>query len=501
MSVTVGIFFFAGLIFGELREFPDLALECRDLSRAKAEVVELPSASAYLVNEDGEFRLEDRYDVFELWRSESLRACWKDEEGSRFQLSRIVRTVPGGTGGDCTRSEYERRYVKAKLGAKDLDALDEAVYQLSPVEVLRRIKPRRSQRQNLAELWQYETTNDNALVFAFRPKVTGKKKADWYALSLVSEDPEAEEKIDKWLDEVTALVRSGEKTPENQAKGKSAVDERKTESELLSRDYHRSVINYSDWNFAAAENVVVVDNLSSVDRQPFVQALTNSLPKLQAAYRAAMPSQLSEDCHLAAVRVFGSREEYIAYVGEEMKWSAAMWSPRHRELVLFYPESGAEELLRTVWHEAFHQYIEYACSMIQSSVWFNEGHAQLFENTHFDMDGNVVFDVDRDAAMFIKTHLDELTEYLPVFLELDYPQFYAEAQEERTMNYRLAWSMAYFLQIGAPQVRFQPFKNLRTDYMKALVRTRDRNSAIQSVLTEEMRKELIAEWREFWKRK
>jgi hypothetical protein len=188
-------------------------------------------------------------------------------------------------------------------------------------------------------------------------------------------------------------------------------------------------------------------------------------------------------------------------VGEEMKWSAAMWSPRHRELVLFYPESGAEELLRTVWHEAFHQYIEYACSMIQSSVWFNEGHAQLFENTHFDMDDNVVFDVDRDAAMFIKTHLDELTEYLPVFLELDYPQFYAEAQEERTMNYRLAWSMAYFLQIGAPQVRFLPFKNLRTDYMKALVRTRNRNSALQVVLTEEMRKELIAEWREFWKRK
>lgn len=224
MSITIGIFFFAGLIFGELREFPDLALECRDLSRAKAEMVELPSASAYLVNEDGKLRLEDRYDTFELWRSESLRACWRDEEGSRFQLSRIVRAIPGGTGDDCTRSEYERRYVKAKLGGKDLDALDEAVYQLSPVEVLRRIKPRRSQRQNLAELWQYETTNDNALVFAFRPKTSGKGKSDWYALSLVSEDPDAEEKIDKWLDEVTALGRSNVTAPENRAKGRRAVE-------------------------------------------------------------------------------------------------------------------------------------------------------------------------------------------------------------------------------------------------------------------------------------
>jgi hypothetical protein len=69
------------------------------------------------------------------------------------------------------------------------------------------------------------------------------------------------------------------------------------------------------------------------------------------------------------------------------------------------------------------------------------------------------------------------------------------------MNYRLAWSVAYFLQIGAPQVRFQPFKNLRADYMKALVRTRSRDLAVQAVLTEQVRKELVAEWREFWKRR
>lgn len=502
MSVAVGIFFFAGLTFGELREFPDLALECRDLSRARAEIVELPSASAYLVSSGGESRLEDRYDVFELWRSESLRACWRNEDGDRLQLSRIVRAIPGGEADTSTRGEYARRYAKAKLGPKDLDALDEAVYQLAPVEVLRRVKPRRSQRQNLAELWQYETTNANAWVFAFRPRTDGRRKSDWYAMSLVSDDPEAETKADRWLDEVTALGRIEAEMPaDGGARGRRADARTESEADLLARDYRRSVVNYSDWHFAAADNVVVVDNLSPLDRRPFVQALTNSLPKLQAAYRELLPSPLADDRHLAAVRVFGSREEYIAYAGEAMKWSAAMWSPRHRELVLYLPERGAEELLRTVWHEAFHQYVEYACSMIQSSAWFNEGHAQLFENTHFDMDGNIVFDVDRDAVVFVKEHLDELSEYLPVFLDMDYPQFYAETPEDRAMNYRLAWSVAYFLQIGAPQVRFQPFKNLRADYMKALVRTRSRDLAVQAVLTEQVRKELVAEWREFWKRR
>ena len=60
--------------------------------------------------------------------------------------------------------------------------------------------------------------------------------------------------------------------------------------------------------------------------------------------------------------------------------------------------------------------------------------------------------------------------------------------------------MAYFLQIGAPDVRFQPFKNLRADLMKEIVRTQSRRDAMRIVLTDEMRKELISEWLAFWLR-
>lgn len=501
MSIAVGIFFFAGLIFGELREFPDFALECRDLSRAKAEPVEMPAATAYLVSDGDGMRLEDRFDTFDLWRSESLRACWKDESGNRFQIGHIVRKVPGGNGETRTRKDYAGLHARTALDAKNLEALDEAVYQLSPVEVTRRVKPRRSRRQNLAELWRYETMDENAFVFAFRPKTEGKEDGGWYVVSLVSLDPEAEEKIDGWLDEVSAMKPEAVGVSDAPRKGKKRSGERQlSEPELLARDYRRSVVNYSDWRFLSSTNVVVVHNLSVVDSGRFVSALTNSLPKLQAEYCKGLPSPLSEDLHVAAVRVFGSREEYIAYVGEEMKWTAALWSPEHRELVLYYPEDGSETLLRTVWHEALHQYLEYACSMIQSSAWFNEGHAQLFENTHFDMDGNLVFDIDSEAVVFVKNHLSELAEFLPAFFDMDYQRFYAETYEERTLNYRLAWSLAYFLQIGAPEVRFQPFKNLRSDYMKALVRTRNRHRATQAVLTEQVRKELAEEWKDFWKR-
>ena len=496
MPAAVHIFLLGSLMFQAPKEFDDLSLTVRPLANAVAEVVEMPRATAYLVSgKDGTY-LEDRFDVFDLWRSDAIRARWLDEDGNRFSICRIPRKLPGDAGDETrTRLDYASRYSKAVLGEKDLDALDEAVYLLAPVEVGERVRPKRSQRQNLVELWQYSTTNENAFVYAFRPRAGSRNRTDWYLASLVSRDKDAAEKFDCWLDEIEWL-RSVRKIKDLKAKSASPIQE----TDLLASDYRRSVINYSDWHFVSASNVVVVDNMPDFARCQFISALTNGLPRMQAAYRRILPSPLSDDSHIAAVRIFGSREEYLAYVGPEMQWSAALWSPQHRELVLYCPESGSETLLQTVWHEALHQHLDYACSMIQSPAWFNEGHAVLFQHTRFDMDGNIVFDLVPAAVNAVKASPVAIAEQLSDFLSMDYAEFYSGTQEERTLKYHIAWSVAYFLQVGAPDVRFQPFKNLRSDMLKALLRTRRRDEALKSVLADEMRKELISEWLAFWKR-
>ena len=492
----VHILLLGSLMFQSPKEFDDLSLAVRPLANAAAEIVEMPRATAYLVNgKDGTY-LEDRFDVFDLWRSDAIRACWIDAEGNRFSICRIPRKLPGDAADETrTRLDYSRRYSASVLGAKDLDALDEAAFLLSPVEMTGREKPRRSQRQNLAELWQYSTTNENAFVYAFRPKVERGQRADWYLVSLVSNDPEAYEKMDAWLDGVEWLKPV--------QKANAAILKREVpvcEADLLVSDYRRSVINHSDWHFASASNVVVVDNMPDFTRPQFIAFLTNGLPRMQAEYRKILPSPLSEDSHIAAVRIFGSREEYLAYVGPDMKWSAALWSPQHRELVLYWPEGGSDTLLRTVWHEALHQYLDYTCAMIQSPVWFNEGHAVLFEHTHFDMDGNIVFDPVPAAVVAVKSNPAAVAEQLPSFFAMDYAEFYSGTQEERILKYHIAWSLAYFLQVGAPEVRFQPFKDLRRDLLSALVLTRRRDEASKAVLTEQVQNDLIAEWLSFWKR-
>ena len=502
---TALTFLFGSLVFLPPAEYPDLALECSTLAHAKADPVSMPSATAFIVKDRKGNRLEDRFDVFELWRADALRGRWIDADGNCFSLCRIPRKVPDDGSETRTRADFAVRYGKetptgaAVLDSRDLDGLDEAVYLLAPVEVTERFAPRRSQRKNLSALWQYSSTNDNAYVYAFRPRVAGRVKPDWYMVSLVSDDPEAAEKIDQWLDDVVGLAAEEAVVPAPR-KGTRTKKAALCETDLLAADYRRNVINYDDWHFASASNLVVVDNMAETDRRPFLTALTNRLPRLQAAYRAALPSPLITNSHIAAVRVFGSREEYLNYVGWEMKWSAALWSPQHRELVLFYPPGGSETLLRTVWHEALHQHLDYACSMIQTPPWFNEGHAELFEQTHFNMEGELVFDPNPDAVQAIQPNAAVLAESLPALLDMDYPDFYAGSGAERQLKYQLAWSLAYFLQVGAPKVRFQPFKTLRMDLMAAVVRTQRRDEAMRRVLNGEMRKSLIEEWTAFWTR-
>ena len=138
--------------------------------------------------------------------------------------------------------------------------------------------------------------------------------------------------------------------------------------------------------------------------------------------------------------------------------------------------------------------------MLQPPPWFNEGHAVMFENSHFGSGGEVVFDLDSEAVRTIKGNIEEMSEALRSIFAMDYEGFYAGTDEERALKYRLAWSLAYFLQVGAPEVRFQPFRNVRTSLMKALVRTRRMDDATREAIGGDMEDRLVGEWIEFWKR-
>ena len=177
-----------------------------------------------------------------------------------------------------------------------------------------------------------------------------------------------------------------------------------------------------------------------------------------------------------------------------MEWSAAYWSQERRELVAHLPMDGEAKLLETIRHEAFHQYLSYAASMIPASPWFNEGYAQYFEDED-SRDWGEGIDAGPEA-------LKRLAQTLPGLMMMDYDEFYGGSDAARRMKYRLAWSIAVFVEKGAPEVRFRPFAKLKADYFEALLESRDMKRATLAALLgdEDKTKLFVEEWVKFWAR-
>ncbi len=483
----------------------DLGLSLPCLADAAGEPLDLPRADAYLVTRDGGSFLEDRFDTFDLWMGRALRGRWRDAAGNRLYLARLDSTplddAPGTTR---SRRSFREELARRRFDPKDPSQRDMAALAVSPVDLGRAVRPRRGKRRNLAELVAYSTADDRAVAYAFRPRDLARKTlGDWFLAVLVAAPGEDMAEVrarfdEEFLDRISIPSAEARRVKDLPA---PSGDERPSEAELLRADVRAQVANYDEWASADAEDVTVLDDLDPGIRARFVSELTNSLPRLRREYARRVPSPLIGTNALAVVRVFRDREAYLASVGVERKWTAAVWSPLRRELVLHYPEAGVDKLLRTVWHEAFHQYLAYAGAMIESSPWFNEGHAQLFANLNFDHRGNAVFARDEQAAAYVREYAAELAELLPAVFMMDYAAFYAGTQEDVAARYRLAWSVAYFLEVGAPQLRFQPYASFRADYMKALVETRSMREATRAVLGDEKSRDaFVAAWLAFWRR-
>lgn len=445
--------------------------------------LDMPRAEAYLVKEDGRLRLEDRFNIHDLWLSRTVEGRWMDDEGRVLILSELDVVPPPLTEAETvTRVDYASSCVP--LDRKDFRNLRDAVSRLSSVEIVEKSVPPRQMCRGYADIGYWQGTNMETIVCAVRPE----KSETWYlATWRLVEGDAFDESLKLFEDEFLAkdlrtfLAANPPRTVRHGPRRRLPSSER----ELLRADARHSVSNYPSWHATDSDEFTVLDDLPA--RRDFIVALTNELKACRGRYAAAVPSPLDGKDVLCVARIYASRDEYLAAVGEEMSWSAAYWSPLRRELVAYLPEGGFADLLRTIRHEAFHQYLSYAASMIPASPWFNEGYAEYFE----DPDGwDWGFEAD----------FETLSEAIPAVLKMDYAAFYAGTDQERKVKYRLAESIAYFIENGIDKIRFEPFKTLKADYMNALVETKDMVKATESAFGTVDRLALfVAEWKKFWK--
>ena len=458
--------------------------------------LDMPRAEAYLVREDGASRLEDRFDRLDLWMSQTLIGRWVDDEDRLFILSALETCPPSvDRSGTQTRAGYESRKApmrRVRANAGFPAAFRDAVAILAPCAVADRPRSPRQLPRGYKEVYYWQDpTNYSDIVCTFLPEKTN----TWFLASwtLAPEDDyptQMEAFEDRFLREDFSSLVSRLRSS---AEGHETLDGRR-ERDLLRRDARHSIAAYSNWHFTGAEEFAVLDDLPA---RGFVEALTNDFPVMRAKYAAAIPSPLDGSNVLSVVRIYASRDEYLdaleADGNTNMAWSAAYWSPQRRELVAHLSAGGETELMRTIRHEAFHQYLSYASSMIPASPWFNEGSAQYFED-EASADWGEGFDVTDE-------NVDRLAAAIPGLLMMDYEQFYGGSDFERRFKYKLAWSVVRFIEKGADEVRLKPFEGLKKRYMDALIETRDMRKATAAAFKDaDLLKQFIAEWRKYWKK-
>lgn len=461
--------------------------------------LDMPRAEGSLVREARRTALTDRFDRLDLWVSQTVVGRWADEADRLFLLARLETRPPAvERAGAVTRTEAAaaaRPMDRVRANREFPRPFRAAVAILSPCPVLDEPRATREPPRGYRDVcyWQHPT-NATTIVCTYRPEGSD---VWWLASWSLAEgdDPAARTALleDEFLRkefrpfEAARAARAPGPEPAAGLKRRQGR-EPLSEAALLRADAQRSVAAYGSWHFTAAKEFAVLDNLPS---RQFVQGLTNELPVLRARFAETLPTTLDVSEALSVARVFSNRAEYLDALEADgltnMAWTAAFWSPLRRELVAYLPPDGESELKRTFRHEAFHQYLSYATAMIPASPWLNEGYAQYFER------GVEVPFVD-------PADLADFADQLPALLAMDYEAFYSGSDGARRHKYRLALSVAFFLEQGAPKVRFSPFKDVKRDYVAALLETGDmRRATLAAFKDADTLRLFVSEWQKFWR--
>jgi hypothetical protein len=438
---------------------------------------ELPRADAYLVRHGERQYLEDRFNTEDQWFHHSLLGAWRDVEGRHFELFSIsYQALPFEE--NKTRRQFVQSLVPIKR--RDKQSRLSAIKKLLPESCLPEGRRLTMLPRSCEDFMYFECTNKTVIAAAFKLK-----SLDEYLFSvweILPTDDYAEKfaEFEKYFLEKEVKLLNNLRAPKTTGLG---------ERDLAKAYAIHSITNFNQYHATVGDDILILDDLPLGNS--FMNSLTNDLQQARSRFAKVIPSPIEGSNVLALARIYFSRDDYLAAAGSNMYWSAAYWNASRRELVSSFPQGGYAELCGTLRHEAFHQYLSYATSMIPTSPWLNEGYAQFFED-----ESKIHWPRGISPEM-----IEAFSEQLPKLFRYDYGQFYAGTDEERSIKYMLAWSIAYFIENGAPKVRFNPFAKLKERYIEKLLQSCDMHSATSYSFESAENFELfISEWEKFWKK-
>lgn len=196
--------------------------------------------------------------------------------------------------------------------------------------------------------------------------------------------------------------------------------------------------------------------LTNSDNRNYIEGLAKEIEMVREKVYTKLFPPRNTDESISPVRVLDKQSEYHQYGGPA--GSAGYFSPDSGELVLFtkfedVTKANSQAYCRSVmYHEAFHQYVHYAIGDISPHSWFNEGHGDYFAGMVVN-GGSIVFDKFDWRVRFLKQHIREKRDLIPLRSLIRFPQ--REYYTNAGLKYSQGWALIYYLRSVTKNKRHQ----------------------------------------------
>ena len=231
------------------------------------------------------------------------------------------------------------------------------------------------------------------------------------------------------------------------------------------------------------ENYVVICQSS----QEYADEIGSHAELIRRAYNKIF-SNIPKPDRKYKILVYANRDAYLR--GGAPPMSAGYFDTLLRKLVI-YKQSPARETLSTLYHEAFHQFLQ--DYQEQAPQWFNEGLGDYFGAYEYAREGKRELmrsrpDVGRlnnvQAAIYYKKCPPAAELMVMTQQEMYEPSMVG-------IHYAQAWAMIYFMIEGGKPV----YKTTLMNYFKALQKGMDRHEAYAATFGKLDMQKFDAEWK------
>ena len=440
-----------------------------------------PKAQQWRFRRGGENWTETHYDVREIWLGHERGAEWKDRRGNRLVLAKPTAFCPA----------LDKEHAKKEDIVAAMDESAEAFKEPTD-ETLARWAGEFSGKDlgssalapddvsPLASVRLVDLGSDSRCAALFKVA-----SGSWYYVQ---------------FDLAQAVKPKERETLLRQFLKSVGVDKTKPAGGGIVMEGRWMTVDVPGYRFKT--------DLSRSQGLAFIKNAGRLMEAMQAAYRRYVPPQ--KDLGVSTVRVFATREGYNEYMkgatGESGDRSIGLWSPSHEELlILDMGNSARNETLKTMRHEAFHQYLFYATGNGRHATWFNDGHACFFENISYDAKKNSVriWDDPKDRRpAAVARDPERYARLVKEILFLSHEEFYEGTLQEVNDRYAAAWAVVYFLEKGAPSFKeFSGYSGVLPAYLAAVKDGKSAQEATRIAWEGVAQRNFVGDFVKFWNKR